>query len=77
MEEVGLCVSVLYQGHVASGDHKLVSFPRKVDLALDLVVGADLEQAVLLQLDDLQREVRSEAVLVKLDPARQAPHLYL
>ena len=71
------CLFLYYQVHVASGDHKLVSFPREIDLALDLVVGADLEQAVLLQLDDLEREVGAEAVLVKLDPARQAPHLHL
>ena len=71
-----MCLSQI-SGYVASVDHELVSFPRKVDLARALAVSADLEEAVLLQLDDLEREVGAEAVLVKLDPARQAPHLHL
>ena len=54
----------------------LCEVPGKVDPSR-LVPDPDLVQPCLLQLDNLQREVGPEAVLVKLDDARQTGHRHL
>ena len=50
--------------------------PGEVDAVL-LSPGADLEEAVLLHLDDLQLEVGPKAVLVELNRASQTLHFDL